>query len=313
MEEVSAVDFPANAAQDGRPLAQIVLTKRCGDGAIMDHEEKRSLLERLGKMLGIEHAPVTKKEQEDDEDMTDEEKKQREELMGKVAKLELERDIAKAADPTAITKVKEAIAKAPEGVRDELTKAADARETEIAKAGQEAAYGDFRTKLPAPMQKAFDELDADGKAKFVKSFQDEGDPVAKAVDKLSKENEALQKQVAKLTRSQALAAVRDEVKDLAKADEIAEEVLKLREAGHEDLAKSVIERCRSAGKAIETSDVFKILGVNDAPEGSAAEKLDKLAKARATEDKSTYEVAYSKVLQENPDLYVKFEADKKGS
>lgn len=276
LEEVSAVDVPAN--KDSR----VVLLKA---GERMD--EKERLLKRLTELLGKAEKPKAKEsdkedekeEEEDDDKMPDFMKKQLEELTKQVATLQ----------------------KANEDLRKELTGQVE----------KSAAVQDFRKGLSEPLLKAFDAMDKDGQEEFIKSFQRNGakeDPVAKALEQVTKEHAATARELAVLKQESELAKVREDLKDLqgvAKVDDLAAAYLKLSKSDAE-AAQEVLNQIKVLAKQAKDGGLFKVLGRDGQGAGDVNAEIEKRATAYQTANPSvTKEAAIAKVLELEPDLYAR--------
>ncbi len=204
-------------------------------------------------------------------------------------------------------------------VEKNLGERAKARKTELDNASSTADLKKFRDELPEALQKSFDGMSSDDKAKFMKSFgkSADDDPVAKALETVTKANISLQKQVDQLTGDSVLAKALAEFEDLkgvVKLEEWVPNVLKLRK--HDtDAADALVASTRALAKQAKEGGLFKLLGHggNDGF-GDADSELNKaIKKYRADHsDCESDEVAATKVMEANPELYTNWNDEQSG-
>lgn len=287
LDEVSLVDEPAN--RDSR----IVLFKRgqeeCGK---MNRGQAKMLASKLAAYFGG--------------DARDEDDEERDDEMDEKARKQLDELIAKVAQVDSLVAKVDALAKENAALK--------------AQAEKVSKHSEFRAQLPESVRKAFDEMSAEDQDNFVKRFGQPAaaaeDPIAKALEAKTKENEALAKRLEAIENERAIEKVRAELKDLegmVKVDELAETVLTLRKSGHDAAAKSIVEKFRATKAQLETSGLFKELGRAGQGEIGAIEKVEALAKAlRDKNPELTHAAAVAKVF-ENPDnaeLYSAYKAER---
>lgn len=188
-----------------------------------------------------------------------------------------------------------------------------ALEAQVAELSKRGAAGEevkkFRTTLSAPLQKMFDELPAADQAEFMAGYagtRKAADPVAKALESVTKANTELAQKVAKMEAEKELAAVTAELqKDLGgvvNVAETAEAIVAMRKHAPE-AAEALLTQLKAAAARAKASKVFSIVGKDGQDTGSPLAKLEKLAKARAASKGETYAVAYEEVSKENPELF----------
>lgn len=80
--------------------------------------------------------------------------------------------------------------------------------------------------------------------------------------------------------------------------------ISLTKEGKTDVRDSLTELLKSVDEIVEESEIMKEFGSDNEGDSdmSNEEKLDKLAKARAKEEKISFEKAYTMVMKENPEL-----------
>ena len=95
-----------------------------------------------------------------------------------------------------------------------------------------------------------------------------------------------------------------------KADDFAP-IMKMAKANLDDEQMTELNRILKAGsEALKDLEVMKGLSNGGQAPTSAEDKLEKMAKERAGKDNITFEQAYSKVLNDNPDLYLDFDSER---
>lgn len=302
IDEVSLVDVPANKA------ARVILMKR-GD---MELGEKTSLLEKLKKALGLTEGGTDDPNTEDDVEI----QKKLEALQAQVAKLEIDKTrseysakIAKAKRVEDLTALRgEGAFKAlSEDARTALDTEIETRKGELEAAVKVGKYDTFRSKLPKSLHKAFDEMMDEDKDEFMSRFGKggvEADPVGKALARAEQRATDLEAQVASLVaKGEVEAILKGDLKDVPGATaELAESVRKLRRADPA-AAETLVKQLKGQALQLKASGLFKTLGKDGGEIKKAEDKLDQLAKKRATEKGIAFATAYDQVLQENPDLY----------
>lgn len=323
LEEISAVDSPAN------PHAKVLLMKRKGgdpktksDRDTIEPDERLSLLKRLAAFLGKSSDDLAQLETDD---MADEAiQKKLDELTKKVGDFEADRarltkrgdiavSIAKAAKPEDFTSIEAEIEKIKADDKDghaQLADLAKARKSEIEGATARQAEQDFRKRLPAPIAKAFDDMTADDRAKFMKSYgtgEKPDDPVAKALATVTAANEMLMKRLEGLEGDTELAKTKEEIKDLdgfVKIEDFAKHLIALRKANRE-AADAMLESQRALAKQAREGGLFRVIGKDGGDDNADAEaKIDKAAaKLREADPKLTKEQAVSKAIEQDPSLY----------
>ena len=328
LEEISVVDEPANKR------ARVVLLKRAQEkgGIMTDDKERIGLADRLLKYLGVTSdqlaGPTVRK---GDDDMADAEvKKQLDDMSAKIEKLEadaaraakredLGRRIAKAKtddDVAAVRKDVDATKADDADGHADLTARLDERAAELGKTEKASLMGDFRTQLPKGLQKAFDDMDDDEKKRFMDKFKkgDETDPVGKALEAVTKKNEALEGEVKALKAAREIDEAREELKDLMghveKYDDFVESVVSLRKAD-KDAAEVLVKSARAMAAREKKSGIFKIVGADGHAAEDAAAEIRKAADAVRKEDpKLTPEQAEALTLERNLGLYTKYLAER---
>lgn len=289
----------------------------------MDKDEKLSVLKRVAVALGFSSEEDLEK-LEGGEKMDKELQKKLEELTGTVDKLKSDAELANniAKHTTEITKAKDDVAlkvvEAEVGklegddVRIQALKnlIKETREG-FEKSNQTEEFQKFQDKLPEPLQKSFEGMDEEGKAKFIKSFgelEDKSNDVAKAIADLAKSNEDQKAVIQKMEKESAIKKIMEvdlvEMKGVVKLQDTAEAIYTLRKTD-ETAAKVILDQAIAMAKQVKASDTFKVLGADGDGEGGGAEaKLEKLAKKLHEDNpEMTFETAYDKVIQTHGELY----------
>lgn len=169
------------------------------------------------------------------------------------------------------------------------------------KSGAEA----FKTKLPKSLQKAFDEMDEKEQSAFMEKYKadDKEDTLGKALDKLSKANDGMQERLDRYEKQDRISKLLNgDLKDVPDAASLAESVIKLQDVDA-DAAKALVEKMKAQAAQLKEAGLFNVIGKDGGEGASAEEKLEKMAKALSASDKISFEKAYEKVMESNPDLY----------
>lgn len=235
-------------------------------------------------------------------------------------------DLAKAATAADVDALVAKVKTKHERTVTKIQARATARKTELAKNQDSEKLVKFRGTLPEAVAKVFDGLSAADQAEFMKSYKTEsGDTgalatMSKALETATANSTALEKRVAKFEADKLLEDTIDEFqKDLgslgaAGLRTFAQTVIKLRETD-KSAADALIEQTKSLAKQAEASTVFGRFGKSHQGGASDAENaLDKaVAKYREAHPGVTAEVAMTKVLEAQPELYGAMESEREAA
>lgn len=228
--------------------------------------------------------------------------KQLKEVTAKVETLTA--DVAKSAE----------VVKAKDAEIADLKKQLTSAQEGIAKAGKRKEEMEkFRGSLSGTLQKAFDNMADDEKETFMTGYKkSEGaeNPVAKALESVTKANEELTKRLQKMEAASELAKAREELKGLAgvvNLEEFIPSYLELRKAAPEH-AEGIVKQLKAAAAQVQKSGLFKAIGRDGGSEGeNPVEKLDReVKKYQEAHPGVNAAEAEAKVLEANPTLYSEY-------
>lgn len=244
--------------------------------------------------------------------------KQIKDMGEKIAKLEADKAAADARAAIAKADTAEALDVVIKGLTEAVAKVVavdvEARKADLAKVKDGEAVKKFAEKLSDPLKVAFSKLNTKEQAEFMTSYKADGDPVAKALEEVTKQNATLAKQVADLGADAELRKTEDELKDLAggpvNVAELAKTLVALRK--HDKAAAdAMLTQIRATAKQAQAGNVFRVIGKDGDGAGDAMGEIDKKAEAYAKEHKVTKAVATGAVLKIEPELYDRYLAEKR--
>lgn len=296
--------------------------------------EKPKWLEKLLSVLKVDQSVVQEILKEEDVDPIEKLTKEVEALTKRadfsdaVSKVSVA--ISKAADEASLKAAENELTKlsfAEGDTRGQIMKEAIAdKRSKLSKAGGSAqhkidAEKFKKEKLPAAMHGAFDSMDEDAQKAFMGQHQggepdgDEG--MAKAMKAVTKKVEDQASVIEKLQEEKALGELTKELsgKPISKVmnvEEIAKALLTLRKTNKAE-ADLLLSKMDAMAEQYKTSALFAVLGKGGEPT-SSEQKIDQLTKSLMASDSSlTKEKAYTKVLEQNPQLYEMMKAEQEAA
>lgn len=195
-----------------------------------------------------------------------------------------------------------------------LAEALDVRKAEVEKADKHAA---FSALLKGDKKKKFDASSSDEKDAAMADAEPDTDDqtVGKAMSEVLKANKVLSSKVEKMEKEQAIAKIKDieldDMKDVAKLDDLAEAIYKAR-LSNPEAADLLVTQMKALAAQVKTGDLFKQLGAGGTPmPGGTEEKVQKMAEEMAKIKGITVQKAYDEVLLQNPEFYTKMQEERK--
>ena len=168
----------------------------------------------------------------------------------------------------------------------------------------------------SPSDSSADSSSSDDSSAADSSKDDDG--VSKRLAEEIKKNADMRVRLEKMERTEAIAKIKSEdlkgVEKAAKLDDLAEAVFKLRRLDA-DSVNVVVSTLKSLAAQNEAAQkiITQEIGKGTPIEGSAEQKLESLAKAKAEKDHISFDKAYAQILDtaDGQELYKQFEAEKK--